>query len=31
MYMLEDGMVSAEGEGMTPESLDLAEIVLRSM
>jgi Fe-S oxidoreductase/nitrate reductase gamma subunit len=31
MYMLEDGMVSAEGEGMTPESLDLAEIVLGSM
>lgn len=31
MYMLEDGMVAAAGEGKVPESLDLAEIVLRSM
>ncbi len=31
MYMLEDGMVSAKGRGRIPESLDLAEIVLRSM
>lgn len=31
MYMLEDGMVAAGGGGMIPESLDLAEIVLRSM
>jgi len=31
MYMLEDGMVSAEGGGRIPESLDLAEIVLRCM
>ncbi|HQT97209.1 MAG TPA: (Fe-S)-binding protein, partial [Thermodesulfobacteriota bacterium] len=31
MYMLEDGMASAEGGGRIPESLDLAEIVLRSM
>jgi Fe-S oxidoreductase len=31
MYMLEDGMVTADGERMVPESLDLAEIVLRSM
>jgi Fe-S oxidoreductase/nitrate reductase gamma subunit len=31
MYMLEDGMVASGGGGMIPESLDLAEIVLRSM
>jgi Fe-S oxidoreductase/nitrate reductase gamma subunit len=31
MYMLEDGMASAGGEGRIPESLDLAEVVLRSM
>jgi Fe-S oxidoreductase len=31
MYMLEDGMAAAAGEGKTPESLDLSEIVLRSM
>jgi Fe-S oxidoreductase len=31
MYMLEDGMIAAGGGGMIPESLDLAEIVLRSM
>ena len=31
MYMFEDGMVAAGGGGKVPESLDLAEIVLRSM
>ncbi len=31
MYMFEDGMVAAGGGGKIPESLDLAEIVLRSM
>jgi Fe-S oxidoreductase/nitrate reductase gamma subunit len=31
LYMLEDGMVAAGDGGMIPESLDLAEIVLRSM
>jgi Fe-S oxidoreductase/nitrate reductase gamma subunit len=31
MYMFEDGMVAAGGAGKVPESLDLAEIVLRSM
>jgi len=31
MYMLEDGMVAAGGDGGIPEALDLAEIVMRSM